>query len=225
MLRMGEIQYGLGHSLTLFGNELVTSLTTSLAAGVIVSFLGTGIAWYLMRSRVWRPVIIVYLVAALSLPAPLLGVALIGLFNRPGLLGTIYDSPFILILGYILRFLPVGVLFMVAAIRAVPIEAENAAELEGYGRLGVFGKVVFPLCLPKVFVVFLVVTILSIGELPCSLLLTPPGHMTVGARFFSLIHYGLQGESAFLCLLTSCVVSIPFLGLLLLIRQSRTSAE
>ncbi len=216
-----EGKHGIGHYLTLFENELVTSLGTSLAAGILVSFLSVGIAWYVLRSKVWRRAIALYLVVALAFPAPLLALGLISFFNRPGIPGAIYDSPAILTLAYTLRFLPIGVLLMVPAVRAVPIETEFAAELDGCGRFDLWRKVVFPLCLPTALLVLLAVTLLSLGELPCSLLLTPPGYMTVGARFFSLIHYSLYGEAAFLSLLSSLLVAVPFLGILGAVRWSR----
>ena len=202
-----------------FGEEIRVSMAASLAAGVISAGLGVGLAWYIVRRRRWRTMVAAYVVLMLAVPAPILGIGMIRLFNRPGLGGYIYDRPAILVVAYVFRFLPIAVLLLIPAVRAIPVECELAAKVDGCGTLATWSRIVWPLCLPGALVATFVVMVLSLGELPCSLLLAPPGYVTVGARFFSLIHYGLYPDAAMLCLLSMGTVVLPWLALLVLLRR------
>jgi len=208
---------GLDHFVRVFLPELQTSLWTSLLAGACCSLLAVGLAWYAVRSKFWRFVVSAYAVLVLATPPPVLGIGLIHLLNRPDWRGAIYDSPLTLVVAYTIRFLPLAVLVLVPAIRSVSRDWESSARVDGCTKLQVWARVLLPLCLPAMLVAFFLVTALSLGEVPCSLLVTPPGYQTVGARFFSLIHYGLQGEAAALCLLAVGMILIPTGGLLLVL--------
>ncbi|MGB9625529.1 MAG: ABC transporter permease [Phycisphaerae bacterium] len=202
-----------------FAPEIRTSLATSLAAAVLTAGLAVGLAWFLVCRRRWRSVLTAYVVLMLAFPAPILGMGLIRIFNRPGVPGWVYDSPLILVLVYTIRFLPVAVVLLIPAIRAVPRECELAAKVDGCGAVGTWWYLIWPLCLPAALVAMFAVFILAIGELPCSLLVTPPGYVTVGARFFSLIHYGLYPDAAALCLISMVAVLAPWGGLVWLLRK------
>lgn len=202
-----------------FASEIRTSIATSLAAALLTAALAVGLAWFLVRRRRWRSVLVAYVVLMLSFPAPILGMGLIRIFNRPGLGGWVYDSPLILVLAYTFRFLPVAIVVLIPAIRTVPRECELAAKVDGCGSLGTWWYMIWPLCLPAALVAMLAVLVLAIGELPCSLLVTPPGYLTVGARFFSLIHYGLYPDAAALCVISMAAVLIPWGGLVWLLRK------
>lgn len=196
--------------------EIGVSFVTSLAAGLLASGLGVGLAWHIVRKCKGRAVLIAYVILILAIPGPILGMGLIKLFNRPGLAGHVYDSPSMLVVAYVVRFLPIAVILLIPAVRAIPIECEQAAKLDGCGLLAMWSRIIWPQCIPAALASVFIVMVLSIGELPCSLLVTPPGYTTVGARFFSLIHYGLYPDAAMLCLLSIGSVLLPWLGLLLL---------
>ncbi len=203
----------------LFLPEIRTSLGTSIAAAALSASIGLGLAWLTVRRPRCRRVVALYVVLMLAVPAPVIGMGLIQVFNRPGILGAVYDSPLILVLAYVYRFLPIAVILMLPAVRAVPPGCEAAARVDGCGAAGLWWHVVGPLCLPAMLVTGFIVMILCVGELPCSLLVTPPGFSTVGARFFSLIHYGLYPDAAALCLISIGVIIVPWCGLTWLWRR------
>lgn len=214
--RPGE---GIGRYFTLFSGEIQTSLWTSLTAGVLAGLLAVGLAWYVVRRPRWRKFLAGYIVLMLAFPAPLIGMGLIRIFNHEGILGSIHDSPAILVLAWVIRFLPVAVLVLLPAIRAIPAECEQAAEVDGCGRFDVWARVVLPQCVPSVLVAAFLVMVLAIGELPCSVLVAPPGYDTIGVRFFSLIHYGLYADAAALCILSMLMVFVPAVGLVVVLRK------
>lgn len=199
-----------------FYEEIAVSFVTSLAAGLVASGLGVGLAWHIVRKRKGRTLVMAYVILMLAIPGPILGMGLIQLFNRPGLAGYVYDSPVMLVVAYVVRFLPIAVILLIPAVRAIPIECELAARVDGCGPFRVWLHIIWPQCIPSALAAMFIVMVLAIGELPCSLLVTPPGYTTVGARFFSLLHYGLYPDATILCLLSIGSVLVPWLGLFLL---------
>jgi len=203
----------------LFTGEIQTSIWTSFSAAVLVAVLGLGLAWYAVRRPRWRPVIAAFVVLMLAIPAPVLGMGLIAVFNRDGPLGYVYGSPGMLVLAYTFRFLPVAVILLIPAVRAIPLECELSAKVDGCGGVATWWHIVWPLCLPQALLVVFAVAALSFGELPCSLLVTPPGYDTVGKRFFDLIHMGLYPDVAVLGLWSVAAVLVPWAGITWLLRR------
>lgn len=203
----------------LFTSEILTSVCTSLAAAFLAAALGVGLAWYAVRRPRWRLLIAAFVIAMLAVPAPVLGMGLILLFNRGGPLGEVYNSPGMLVIAYLFRFLPIAVILLIPAVRTIPPDCESAAKVDGCGALQTWWRIIWPLCLPSALVAMFAVTVLSIGELPCSLLVTPPGYNTVGFRFFGLIHAGLYPDAAALCLFSIGAVLVPWAALLWLLRK------
>jgi iron(III) transport system permease protein len=201
--------------------ELLATLGTSVPAAFACAALAVGPAWVILRRRRAGGALAAGLAVALATPAPVLAVGLILLVNRsePAWAGALYDSPAILTVAYVARFLPVAVLVLMAVMRAVPRDCEDAARTDGCGRLGVWWRIVWPLTLPGVLLAAFVVMILCLAELPATVLLSPPGCETVAVRYFTLIHYGLYPDAALLCVISIAVVVLPWLGVLLLLRR------
>ena len=202
-----------------FADEVSASLVLGGMAGVVTAALSVGLAWRVARPGRWRLPLAGYIVLMLAIPAPVLGIGLIQLLNRPGPAGWLYDSPLVLVLAYVIRFLPVATILMIPAVRAIPYEQELAARVDGATGLGVWLRIVWPQCLRMAAGVGLIVFVLSIGELPCSVLVAPPGCVTVGIRFFSLVHYGMYPDAAVLCLLSIGSVALPCGVLLVLVQR------
>ena len=73
-----------------------------------------------------------------------MGVALIGLWNRPGALGAVYGTDAMFILAYLARFVPVAALILAAAVRYVPMSHEEAAAAAGAGWFHTCRRIVLP---------------------------------------------------------------------------------
>jgi iron(III) transport system permease protein len=139
-------------------------------------------------------------------PAPLVGIGLAELMNRPGWSGRVYDSPFIVALAFLVRFLPYQTVATVLSLRAVPVILEEDAFVCGATRLQVTRYVVAPLCVGGAVVGALIVLILSLGEVGASVLVAPPGRTTLTIHFFTLIHYGVYADAAAICLILAGLV-------------------
>ena len=202
-----------------FVPEILTSLGAAAAAAVLTTFVAVGLAWFLVRRRHWRRFLVASVVILLAVPAPVLGMGMIRVFNHGGPLRYVYDSPAILVLAYTFRFLPLATILLVPAVRAIPEERELAAKMDGCGAVGVWRHILWPACAPTAVATLFAVMVLSIGELPCSLLVTPPGVETIGARFFGLLHTGFEADLAALGLCAVAAVAAPWILLTRLLRR------
>ena len=199
--------------------ELLTSLWTCPAAASVCAVLGLGIAWLVLQARhtsgfyYTRWILVAIVVLAWCVPAPACGIALIQLLNRPGALGAIYDSPVVLIIGYVVRFLPLAVLLLVPAIERVPFELEDAARTEGCSSWEVQRFIYWPLSINHVALTWFIVLAYSYGEIACTVLIAPPDYVTLAVRFSSLMHLGAYRDPAVIVVMTVSAISIQ--GLLL----------
>lgn len=205
--------------------EICVSLAAAAVAALIAAVVAPRIAWWFAQvrargaSRVLAALGMVWTAAFLALPAPLLAIGMIHLLNRDGLAGAIYDSPAVLVVAWLLRFLPVATLLVFPAIASVARETLEAARIDGASPAVLYLDLGAPQCRQARAAAALVVAILSIGELPAALLLTPPGYDTVGARYASMIHYGLYAEAAALCLITTALCLIATGALLFVLHR------
>ncbi|HQL54584.1 MAG TPA: ABC transporter permease subunit, partial [Phycisphaerae bacterium] len=156
-------------------------------------------------------------VVLLAVPAPVAAISLIGLLNRPGWPGAVYDSAAIVVLGYFVRFLPVAVLLLVPGVRRVPRDAERAARVDGCDWSREHWHVRLPALLPDVALAWLVLVIFSFAELGATLLLAPPGVTVAAVRAFTLLHFGVYRDVAVLAVLSVGLIVVPWALLMLLL--------
>ncbi|MDR0657098.1 MAG: carbohydrate ABC transporter permease [Treponema sp.] len=96
-----------------------------------------------MKFRLRKPVFSL-VVAAMSIP---IHITLIPLFSM--MIGIrLYDTLFALVGPYVAFNLPMSVFILTAFMRGISSEMEEAAEIDGYGKLGIFFKIIFPLSKP-----------------------------------------------------------------------------
>lgn len=162
-------------------------------------------------------------VVLFAVPSTVVGVGLIGLWNRPGILGVVYGTDAMLLLVCLARFLPVAALGIAAAVRQVPYSHEEAAAAAGAGWLRTMAQIVAPQMLLSLVAVWVVVFVLAFGELGASILVAPPGEATLPIRIYTLIANAPPANVAALALLQSLVIISPLILLAwgLALREAR----
>ena len=147
------------------------------------------------------------------MPAAVVGLGLIVLWNRGGPAGDVYASPVVVALGWLARFLPVTVMLTVAALARVPVELEQAAALAGRGPLGRFIAVVLPAAAPGLAAAWLATYVLCATEYAATLLVAPPGAPLLAPSVVNLIRRGQDPEIAACQVLLLAVVGTPLVAL------------
>jgi iron(III) transport system permease protein len=151
----------------------------------------------------------VLFVVLFAVPATIVGVALIGLWNRAGFAGNVYATRGMFILVYLARFTPLAALAIAASLRRVPASHEEAAAVSGASWIRTMIHVVLPQVTPGLFAVWVIVFTLAFGELGASVLVTPPGESTLPIRIYTLIANAPPSQVAALALLQVVVILSP----------------
>jgi iron(III) transport system permease protein len=194
------------------GREILTttvlSLTAATAMAVLAYVLGGLQREQRGRRGLWLDVL---LFTPLAIPATVLGIGLIYLWNRP-LTQLIYGGAVILIIAYTARFIPLVLQAVFAGMRQVgPGLLEAATLYQGKWRKRVL-KIDIPLSLPGLMAGWGIAFILCMGELGVTLLVIPPGMGTLSLKIYNLMHYGANQMVA--------ALSIILIGLNLLVAAS-----
>ena len=199
----------LSDAYTAIAPELWHTLRLSAVAATCCVILAAPLAWLLVRIAPLRHVAGALLVLLVATPAPLVGIGLLMLLNRPGLAGRVADSPLILILAYVIRTLPFAVLALLPSVRRLPRELLDAAALDGCDRTDTLLEVVLPLAWRGLIVAWFLAFVLCVAENGASVLVVPAGTTTLTVRFFTEIHYGLYRHAAGMCVILLGVVILP----------------
>jgi multiple sugar transport system permease protein len=167
----------------LFYNSLVVCLLTVVFCLSIGSMAGYGLSRQRSRGRL---VLLIFYLSIRMFPAVLVLVPLIIIQQRLGLLNTQVG----LALAYTTFTLPLVVWMMKNFFDAVPLEIEDAARIDGCGRVGTFLRVTLPLARQGLGATATLVAIGAWNEFIFALVMTTGP----GARTWPVGVYNLIGE-------------------------------
>jgi iron(III) transport system permease protein len=182
--------------------------TTLLAIFAATLAMGLAIALVRLVGRTRLGTILGGFGAGLAVPAPIVGMGLIVLWNH-GATAIIYENATVVILAWMARFLPVAILLSQASLARVPVELEQAAALAGRGPFRRFMAVVLPAAAPGLAATWLAVYVLSATEFPATLLVAPPGAALLAPSVVNLMRRGQDPEIAACQVLLLVVVAVP----------------
>jgi raffinose/stachyose/melibiose transport system permease protein len=128
----------------------VTAVLPSLAL-VIMLGSGAGFALQVMKWRLSRPVMLVFL-AGIMVPSQMILLPLFTIYFQVGLTGSLWP----LIITYTATGLPLTVFMLATYFRAVPREVIEAAAIDGAGIFRVFFSVALPMVRNAILTVALV---------------------------------------------------------------------
>lgn len=148
-------------------------------------------------------------VTLFAVPSTVVGIGLIGLWNRPGIIGVVYGTDAMLVLAYLARFVPAAALALSASVRQVPVSHEEAAAAGGAGWVRTMAHIVVPQLKLGLLATWIIAFILAFGELGASILVAPPGEATLPIRIYTIIANTPPAHVAALALLQSAVIFCP----------------
>jgi iron(III) transport system permease protein len=172
----------------LVGSLLWGSVGASLAVA-----LAWPLAWACRRPGPWRWVTIAAVALALATPGPVAGMALVLAYYRSW---SIYNSPAIVVLAYVMRTWPYALILLWPVVRKIPGEYLEAAELDGYGPAGRVWRVALPMTLGPLGLAWAAAFVLALGELPAAALVMPPGYSSLTLRIWDKLHIGVESSLA-----------------------------
>jgi iron(III) transport system permease protein len=206
------------------GRAIANSLVLAAigATAVVGEAIWLGYARARARGRM-GPLADVLFVVVFAVPSTVVGVGLIGLWNRPGIGGSVYGTDGMFLLAYLSRFVPVAALILAASARYVPVSHEEAAAMSGAGWLRTMWRIVLPQIRPGLVAAWMIAFVLAFGELGVSILVAPSGEATLPIRMYTLIANTPPSQVAVLALLQTSVIFVPLaaLGAMVPVREGR----
>ena len=128
-----------------------------------------------------------------GVPGIVMGTALVYIGLR---LPLLYQTMALLVLAYVLRFLPLAVGAVRSSTERVESNLVGAARSLGATRGEAFRRVSFPLILPGIVAAAALVFLEVMRELPATLLLRPTGFDTLATYFWRVYEAGYLGRGA-----------------------------
>jgi iron(III) transport system permease protein len=142
------------------------------------------------------------------IPGVLIGIALIKVFNRPGL-AAFYQSVGIVLLALVIRYFALAGTAARHAVASVDNDLTDAARLEGASRWQMFRFVTWPQIAPQMFAAWYVVYLLCLWDVESIVIVQPPGGETLALKIFNLLHYGYAAQVNALCLTLLGLAVLP----------------
>lgn len=152
------------------------SATVAVAAATLAAILGTVCALAISsRRRLSRGVDILSILPD-TVPAIVFAIGLIFFWNSPWLPATPYNTPWILVIGYAVLFLPMVVQNVRTSRDSVDGRFAEAAAIAGAGAVSTFVRITLPLLAPGIIAGWLLAFLVGIREVVLSSLIRPSSY-------------------------------------------------
>ncbi len=186
---------------------LLNSLLLAGGAATVVIILGAGLGYLQARARVRGAGVVDLLITIpYAIPGTVVALAMILAWSRPVFGIQLYNTFWIILLAYVIRFLAFGVRTVAAGLAQVHESLEEAARISGAGSLTAFRHIVLPIIRPSLVAGWFLAFIPAVAELTLSILLFSVGHETIGVVIFGLHDEGKIALSAALAVLVTTVL-------------------
>ena len=186
-----------------FGSIIVSS------AGALVALLAALPVALLASRRPRRLATVVERLSYSGYALPGIVVALALVFFSINTVPLLYQSLPLVVIAYVILFLPQAVEPLRGSLLQVGPRLEEAARALGKSRLGAFRSVVAPLLAKGAGAGAALVFLTAMKELPATLLLRPTGFETLATRVWSGAAAGLYGKAAGPALLLLAICAVP----------------
>jgi multiple sugar transport system permease protein len=152
-----------------FRITLGNSLLVASSVTIIALTLGSLASYALIRLRFpFRQSFLIGILGTRMIPEISLVIPLYIFANRVGL----FNSPAILIITYLSFALPFAIWLMAAFFNTIPIELEDAARIDGCGRIGTLFRIIMPISAPGLISTGLFVFLTAWDEFFFALIMT-----------------------------------------------------
>lgn len=195
-----------------FWNSVLTSVSASFLALVLGTLAAYGLSRFSYRFGVMRNKdISFFFLSQLILPPVVLALPFLVLYKELALLDTTIG----LILLYTLTVLPIVIWIMRDQFRAIPVELEEAALVDGLTIWGAFLRIVLPIAVPGMVAAFILALILCWNEYFFAALLTSTEAKTLPVMVAS--QTGSQGINwwSMAALSTAAIAPLVIVGIVL----------
>ena len=184
-------------------SPLIKSLAVASMTTVLAIIIAAPAAYVISRLRpAIRYTIVIGLLVTRMFPELAIGISVATRFAKLGLLDTYIG----LILAHLIGSLPFIAWILVGTFETIPIDLEEAAQIDGASRLGTLVRVVFPIAAGGIAVASLFVWLYSWNEFLYARLLTT-NQLTLPLKVFQAIDRGTSQQMA----TVAAILTLPIL--------------
>jgi iron(III) transport system permease protein len=191
-------------SLPLINRAFWNSFILGITSSTVVMTLTAVIAWIVVRTQ-WRGKGFLDFLAfsPIAIPGLVLGIAILWLYLTLPI--PIYGTIWILLMAYIIKYLPYGMRACSSSMHQIQKELEEASEISGASWADTFMRIILPLLIPGFVAGWIYVITHSFRELSTSIMLYRSGTEVLSVVIFELWDAGQYPE---LCALGMTLVVI-----------------
>lgn len=151
------------------GNSLLFATVSALLAVLLGAFAAYGLARYNYKYGPYRNNDLGFLIVSQRIMPPI--VAVIALFTMFRLVG-LHDTQLGMIIAYTWFNLPLTVFILTDFMNRIPIDIEQAAAIDGYGKFTQIWRIVLPLIMPGMAAAYLLSFFFAWNDFLLALMLT-----------------------------------------------------
>ncbi|MNI19628.1 putative 2-aminoethylphosphonate transport system permease protein PhnV [compost metagenome] len=193
---------------------LMNSLSLSLIAATISVILGTWFALTIKQSRTW-PQRITDLFSLLpnTVPGIVIVVALIIFWNAPWNPIPLYNTYGMVVLTYVVFFLPYTVQYVKANLGQLDPALFQAGQVFGGKPFYIFRRILLPLLIPGMLAGWMMTFTISVRELVASLMILPPSMETSATYIFAQFEQGKVSLGMAMAVISVGLTTLLLLGI------------
>ena len=186
---------------------LLNSTIISFSVTALCAFFGGLGGYYLSRTRTtFSKILFVLVGVAVYLPYQVILIPLVQLMSKTGLALTHFG----LIGSYLILNVPLACVLMGTFLLGIPIELEEAAEVDGASKIQIFFRVISPVALPAYASVSIIIFTQVWNEFLLALTLSTPRTQTIQLKLTEIkgsfvALYNLQMAAAIITLIVPLV--------------------
>jgi iron(III) transport system permease protein len=200
--------------LSLDAGTIVGSLAVSAIAAVAAVILSLPAAVWSVRGRSTASTVVERLTfSGYALPGMVIALALV--FFSIRLARPLYQTVTLLVIAYVVRFLPEAVAATRSSLSALSPVFEEAARTLGSSRIDVLRRVTLPMIGPGLLAGGGLVFLTAMKELPATLILRPSGFETLATRVWSESSLSSWSGAAMPALILLAVSAVPIWALVI----------
>ena len=197
-----------GESIILSLNTVLNSVIVSVIATTITALLALATSIKLIRypnimNRFIEPISFI----GYALPGVVVGISLVFFGTRFAM--PIYQSVFLLIIGYIILFFPISLGIIRAALMQINPKIEESAKSLKHSNLSILTKITIPIMKSGLLMSLSMVFLLTLKELPATLILAPLDFHTLATQVWAYSTEAFFAKSAFPSLLIILLSIFP----------------
>jgi iron(III) transport system permease protein len=190
----------------LYLDLVLNTVIVAAAAATITMILTLFSGWIAARRRAGGGTLDQLASAPLIFPGIVLGVAIMQVFLALPI--KIYGTIWILIIAFVVRYLPYGMRYSYAGVLQIHGELEEAASVAGASNNTIMRRVIAPLLAPAIFAGWLFIFLLAARVLSLPILLAGPNSQTIAVAMFDMWSNGQGTELAALGLSWTALMTV-----------------